>query len=451
MPSMSEPAKQVIKESFGRVPLEMGLGWRYFRSRRQNSFVSFIAQVSLFGILLGIAALIVVVSVMNGFGNDLRERILGSSTHVIVTSKFIGADKSAVLGKSLSREKPREKQLVKSELVKILDMESDAYDIAPYAKGFGMLANKEHLSGVNLHGVEPLDEDAVTQLSSRMLVGRADNLQVASDKILLGDALALELGVHLNDEVTLILPQSQAQSPDLTPKLRRYRVGGIFHFDHPDINLRDVYLHRVDLLRLQGLSDTTPGFRLRLTDPFLAPQISKRLRAKLNTSGYAVSDWTEEQASIFKAVKMEKTVMFILLLLIVAVAVFNIVSTLMMVVKDKRHDIAVLRTLGMSPNAVTRIFFTQGMLIGLIGTLLGVLFGVFFTLNINPIMAWLESNFNFSLFPRDLVLIQGLPHDIQVSNIIVTVIVALLLTAMAAIYPARKAALVEPGEALRYD
>ncbi|MBT8141681.1 MAG: lipoprotein-releasing ABC transporter permease subunit [Gammaproteobacteria bacterium] len=423
-----------------QTPLEIALGWRYFRSRRRNGFVSFIALVSLLGIMLGISALIVVVSVMNGFGNDLRERILGSSTHVIITPK-----------QELLNTKSVPTPLDDKSIRALLANTNYSFELAPYAKGFGMLANRESLAGVNMHGIEPEREDLVTRLSERMLIGSSQALSAGSDLILIGDALAVELNVSVDDEVTLILPQSQAQAVDLTPKLRRYKIAGIFHFDHPEINKRDIYLHKVDLLRLQAYAENTSAYRLRLSDPFAAPEITRHLLAQTELKDYSVSDWTQEQASIFRAVKMEKTVMFILLLLIVAVAAFNIVSTLMMVVKDKRHDIAILRTLGMTPRSVTRIFFAQGMFIGSIGTLAGVGLGVLLTLNINRIMPILESTFGFSLFPKDLMLIQGLPVDIQSGNIVLTMVLALLLTALAAIYPARKAALIEPGEALRYE
>jgi len=422
---------------------ELAVAWRYFRSRRHNTsagqskvngFVSFISLVSLLGIALGIAALIVVTAVMNGFAEETRERLLSASTHVMVTPS---AKTTQPLALDLNSE---------ISLLKVGEFAS-----APYLTGVGMLANGKELAAVELHGIIPVEEEAVTNLSKYMTIGHAETLISGSDNVLLGSGLAYQLGVRLADEVTVVLPKSNAQGTDFTPKLRRYKVSGIFHFPFPEPNQRFVYMHIESLAALQNKSAVNRGFRVRLEDAFKATQLSSGLKNQIEAQNYNITDWTIEQASFFRAIKTERTIMFILLFLIVAVAVFNIVSTLMMVVKNKRHDIAILRTLGLSPNSVTLIFFYQGLCISLMGVFIGFALGLLITTNINSILPILESVFGFTLFPRELFLINGLPTRIEWEQLLLVAVIAIVLSALAAIYPARKAAYIEPGEALRYE
>lgn len=415
------------------------MAWRYFRARRQNTsagqskrsgFVSFISLVSLLGIALGIAALILVTSVMNGFAQETRERLLAASTHV----KILPTPQTASV---LSIDEP---------LSGFDDVQS-----APYLSGVGMVANGKKLAAVQLNGIDPDKEDAVTDLSNYMTVGLSSSLDAGRDQILLGSALAYELAVSIDDEVTIVLPKSNAAGTDFTPKLRRFQVAGMFHFPFPDANQRNVYMNIADLATLQGKPVDQQGLRLRLPDAFQAPQVTQALEQSVQSQNYKITNWTIEQASFFRAIKTERTIMFILLFLIVAVAVFNIISTLMMVVKNKRQDIAILRTLGLSPKSVTQIFFLQGMCISLIGVVLGFVLGLLLTLNINSILGFFETAFGFSLFPQDMFLISGLPTQIDWLQMLLVAVIALILSALAAIYPARKAAYIEPSEALRYE
>ena len=423
--------------------LELAVAWRYFRNRqhntsagqsKRNGFVSFISLVSLLGIALGIAALIVVTSVMNGFAEETRVRLLSASTHVMVTpSSHVTTPLNLDLDQTLS------------------DLNLSDYASAPYLNGVGMLANGKKLSAVQLHGVIPNKEEAVTQLSKYIKVGAPSSLKPGADNILIGSGLAYELGLSLEDEVTLVLPKSNAEGTDFTPKLRRYKVSGVFHFPFPEPNQRYVFMHIESLAALKNISATHQGFRMRLGDAFTSPDIREALVETVESQNYRITDWTIEQASFFRAIKTERTIMFILLFLIVAVAVFNIVSTLMMVVKNKRNDIAILRTLGLGPSSVTQIFFFQGLCISLIGVAIGFILGLLITLNINSILPFIETVFGFSVFPRDMFLINGLPSKINWLQLLLVAFIAIILSALAAIYPARKAAHIEPSEALRYE
>jgi len=437
----SNSALQALHPFFSR--LELAVAWRYFRNRRtntsagqskRNGFVSFISLVSLLGIALGISALIVVTSVMNGFAEETRERLLSASTHVMVTPTTLA---NGPLKLNITE--------------KLVNLDLGEYASAPYLTGVGMLANGSKLSAVQLHGVLPEQEEGVTRLSNYLRVGKSESLESGVDNILIGSGLAYELGVSVEDEVTLVLPKSNAEGTDFTPKLRRYKVSGVFHFPFPEPNQRFVFMHLDSLAALQSMSSKYQGFRMRLDDAFSAPLIREALVDEVESQNYRITDWTIEQASFFRAIKTERTIMFILLFLIVAVAVFNIISTLMMVVKNKRHDIAILRTLGLSPNSVTQIFFFQGMCISLMGVVLGFILGLLVTLNINTILPFLENTFGFSLFPREMFLINGLPASIDWMQLALVAFIALFLSALAAIYPARKAAYIEPGEALRYE
>ncbi|MEE8464417.1 MAG: lipoprotein-releasing ABC transporter permease subunit [Gammaproteobacteria bacterium] len=413
--------------------LEIFIGLRYLRTRQQNRFVSFITLASLIGVALGVAALIVVLSVMNGFENELRGRLLSMTSHATVAAARGGISEWRQLIASAERQQ-------------------DVVGAAPYVQLQGMLANGSVLNGALVRGINPRLEKTVDRVGDFMVQGTLDELQTAARNIVLGRLLALRLGVDVGDRVTLLVPQTGLAAGDIRPRVDRFTVSGIFEAGLQEHDGSLALVNIDDAATLAGLGDSVTGIRLQFDDVFGAPAGIKTFAGGLaGADRYRFSDWTVENASYFRAIRIEKTMMSIILLLVVAVAVFNIVATLMMVVTDKRSEIAILRTLGLKPESVVRIFMIQGLVIGWVGALSGVVLGILLALNVGVIMPKLEALFGFQVMPSDVYYITQLPSDLHAADVIFIAVAALVLSALATIFPSRRAARIEPAEALRYD
>ena len=412
-------------------PLPLYVGLRYTRARRRNHFISFITLVSIAGITVGVMALITILSVMNGFERELRERILGMAAHATVTG-LGGRLEDWRRVEEAARADPR------------------VAGAAPYVRGEVMLTHAGRVSGAILRGVDPALEPQVSDVGDKMVAGALADLRPGGWGIVLGRELALALGARPGDRVTVVTPQAMATPVGVVPRLRRFTVVGVFEVGMFEYDRGVALVHLDDARRLFRLGGAVTGVRLKVTDLFEAPWIARELVARL-PGGYVVSDWTREHANFFRAVRTEKIAMFVILSLIVAVAAFNIVSTLVMVVTDKRADIAILRTLGVTPRAVMAIFVVQGTVIGLFGTLLGVAAGVALALNVETVVPAIEQALGFRFLPPDVYYISELPSDLHGSDVAVIAAVAFLLSVLATLYPAWRAARVQPAEALRYE
>lgn len=416
-------------------PLELFVGLRYLRARRSNRFVSFISLISFAGIALGVAALIVVISVMNGFGNELRGRLVSLSSHITIT----GADGRLA-------DWPAIRQLA-------LDVPG-VVAAAPVVSGQAMLVNGTHLSGAQIDGVLPALENGVTTLADNMVSGSADSLVAGSQQIVLGAHLAFKLGVSQGDRMNVLVPRGARNGGGIKPVLRRVTVAGVFEAGTPDHDSQRAFLHLTDAAALYDLDGDVSGVRIRVEDMLRAPIIAYNIETTLATAGivdHQVGNWTLEQKNYFRAIKIEKVMMFTILLLIVAVAAFNIVATLVMVVNDKRTDIAILRTLGMSRGSVMSVFIVQGLLIGLIGTSLGALAGVLLTLHVDTIVPLIERVMGRQIMPADVYYFTEIPADLRWPEVLGISLIAFFLATVATIYPARRAAATLPAEALRYE
>ncbi len=412
-------------------PLPLFIGLRYTRARRRNHFISFNSLISMLGIAVGVAALITVISVMNGFEKELRQRILGVVSHATVV----------VPGGTLRDWRA------------VLDIVSNHEEVvaaAPYIRGEGMLSHGGRVAGSVLRGVLPKDEGRVSDLDRKMIVGRLDELQAGRFNIVLGRDLALALGVNVGDRVTLIIPQANVTPVGVVPRMKRFTVTGIFSVGMYEYDSAFALLHLEDAARLFRLGNGVSGLRLRLQDMFQAPLLAQRLDRELPL-GYEVRDWTRQHANFFRAVKMEKTVMFLILMLIVGVAAFNLVSTLVMMVTDKHGDIAILRTLGTSPAGIMAVFIIQGGVIGLMGVILGVLGGVSLAQNIDVVVPAIEQMLGMKFLAPDVYYISDLPSDMRWRDVWQIGGIALLLCLLATLYPAWRAARTQPAEALRYE
>jgi lipoprotein-releasing system permease protein len=412
-------------------PYELFVGLRYTHTKRRTHFISFISFTSMLGIALGVTALITVLSVMNGFERELRDRILGMASHASITT-YGGQleDWERLAGQLDGRER-----VVAS---------------APYVRGESMLSNGKRVSGALLRGVQPELEGGVSDVVEHIKGGRLDLLHEGEYGIILGSELAIALGAGIGDAITVVSPQVSVGPTGIMPRLRRFTVVGIFEVGMYEYDRGVALIHIRDAAKLFRLGDNVTGLRLKLDDIFAAPAVSRELERQLQ-GDYRVEDWTRQHANFFRAVKTEKRVMFIILTLIVAVAAFNIVSTLIMVVTDKRADIAILRTLGASPRSIMTIFIIQGVVIGVLGTVLGVAGGVGLALNVETIVPAIEQLFNVQFLAADVYYISDVPSELHWNDVWVMASVALVLSLLATLYPAWRAARTQPAEALRYE
>ena len=412
-------------------PLELFVGLRYTRAKRRNHFISFISLSSILGFALGVAVLITVLSVMNGFQSEVRNGILGMTAHATVT----GADGTLVDWRRLEDAVMQHPRVLGA---------------APYIEAQGMLTNGQVVSGVQIRGVIPQQELKVSYIDQKMLAGQLNDLVPGAFSIVLGRDLARYLGVDVGDKVTLVTPQATVTPAGVLPRLKRFTVTGLFHVGNNEYDNSLALIHIEDAARLFQMQGKVSGLRLKLDDLFAAPTLMRELMQQLPAQ-YFASDWTRQHVSFFRAVELEKRIMFIILTLIVAVAAFNIVSTMVMVVTDKQADIAILRTLGLTPASVLAIFMVQGMVIGLAGTVLGVVGGVSLALNIETVVPWIEHAFGIQFLSADVYVISEVPSDMHWSDVFNVSVVAFILSLLATLYPAWRAARCQPAEALRYE
>ncbi|MDO8844517.1 MAG: lipoprotein-releasing ABC transporter permease subunit [Methylicorpusculum sp.] len=413
-------------------PLILYIGLRYTRAKRRTQFISFITLTSILGIALGVTALITVLSVMNGFEAELRERILGMTSHATV---------SGIDGQLQEWSKVQER---------VKDYPHVAGS-APFVNGQVMINADRRVSGTMLRGILPEQEHAVSEVGDKMVSGDLNQLVEGQYNIVLGAELAGYLGVGLGDQITVITPQVNSTPAGILPRMRRFTVTGMFRVGMFEYDRNMAIIHMADAAKLFRLEDGVSGLRLKLDDLFNAPQISRALANTMYADGYRVSDWTQAHSNFFRAIKTEKRVMFIILLLIVAVAAFNIVSTLVMVVTDKRGDIAILKTQGLSAPSVMGIFIILGGIIGVVGTALGTVGGIALALNVETIVPAIEQFFDTQFMAADVYYISELPSKLEWSDVYAIAAMSFGLSLLATIYPAWQASQVNPAEVLRYE
>ncbi|WP_410498399.1 lipoprotein-releasing ABC transporter permease subunit [Chitinibacter sp. S2-10] len=409
---------------------ELLIGLRYTRAKRRNSFISFISLVSMVGIALGVAALIIVLSVMNGFQEEVRNRILAMASHITISSPSNNLDHWQQAAQTAAQN-------------------PHVTGVAPYVLGQGLFTNGSQVKGVLVRGIEPQQEPKVSEITDKMLVGSASTLKAGDFSVILGWNLAQELGVMVGDRVTLITPQGQVTPAGLIPRLRQLTVVGIFKADYYPYDANLALLHISDAQKLYRTGQGISGVRIKLDDLFQARMVAREINRSL--PDLLVADWSQENPTYFRAVEIEKRMMFIILTLIVAVAAFNLVSTLVMVVTDKQSDIAILRTLGASPTSIMKIFLVQGAMSGVIGTASGVLGGVLVALNIGTIVPFIERVIGSQILSADVYLISELPSRVIPADVISIGLISLLLALLATLYPSWRASRVNPAEALRYE
>jgi len=412
-------------------PLELFIGLRYTRTKRRTHFISFITLTSMLGIALGVTALITVLSVMNGFETELRTRILGMAAHATIGT-FDG------------------RLTDWQSLASLVEQQPHVLAATPYVSGESMISNGKLVSGAVLRGIQPELEGRVSDVVSHIKGGDVGQLTPGGYGIILGSELAAALGVGIGDAVTVVSPQITITPTGVLPRLRRFTVVATFEVGMYEYDRGVALVHIKDAAKLFRLDDAVSGLRLKLDDVFNAPGVVRELAARL-PGDYRLEDWSRKHANFFRAVKTEKRVMFIILTLIVAVAAFNIVSTLIMVVTDKRSDIAILRTLGITPRSVMMIFIIQGVVIGVLGTALGVAGGVGLALNIETIVPAIEHLFKVRFLAADVYYISEVPSELHWPDVWVMASVAMLLSLLATLYPAWRAARTHPAEALRYE
>ncbi len=409
---------------------EAYIGLRYLRAKRRNHFISFISLTSIVGIALGVTVMITVLSVMNGFKEELTSRILGMATHATVVAR----------GGSLSDWQ--------SVQARVQD-QPGIVGAAPFIDGEGMLMHGDSVKGALVRGILPDQESAVSVVAERIVEGSLNQLQGGDFGMVLGHDLALSLGVKVGDKVTLVAPKANTTPAGILPRLKQFTVVALFQVGMYEFDSSLALIHLEDAAKLYRI-DGASGLRLKTTDIMAAPQISRAVTEQLPGS-YWVVDWTQRHSNFFKALQTEKTVMFVILAMIIAVAAFNIVSTMVMVVTDKQADIAVLRTLGASPRSILHIFMIQGTVIGLIGMLSGLIGGVWLATNVETIVPAIEEFFQVRFLSPEVYYISELPSKLQWADVTWICSVAFVMNILATIYPALRAAKTQPVEALRYE
>ena len=411
-------------------PVEFFVGLRYLRAKRRTRFVSFITLISLLGIALGVAALITILSVMNGFEGELRSRLLSMSAHGYVT----GPDRVTEDWQALASE---------------MDAQDGVVATAPFVQLEGMIRAGTELKAVLVHGIDPDRELALSGSQMNLIDGSLDALEAGERSIILGRILAMELGVRLGDGVVLLIPRPVGDGT-LEPVLERFVLRGVFEAGLPEHDTILALVNLNDAAGILGLGEQVSAVRFRADDVMAAPAIAKQIADRIG-DGAITSDWTIENESYFRAIRVEKMMMSLILSLIIGVAAFNIVASLVMVVTDKTNDIAVLRTLGMKAGGIVRVFFIQGAIIGWAGVLIGVVLGVVLAINAPEIVLFLEQTFGFQIMPGDVYYVTRIPSELEIPDVIRIGIGAFVLTSLATLYPARRAALVNPAVALRYE
>ena len=431
---MDNPDKIKQMSSLNKyLPFEVWIAYRYIKFKQKNSFISFISITSMVGIALGVSALIIILSVMNGFQDELRTRILGVASHIEITSS----------NNTLTDWEGLTKKLHESPDVK---------GSAPYIDGQGMLVSEYGSQGIMLRGIASELEGNVDDLEKKVKVGKLSDLKPNTFNMILGIDAAKQLGIVVGDKVNILIPQGSYTPAGTFPRMRQFNVVGIFEIGMYEYDSGMALMNLEDAQKFLQMNDAVSGLRVKIDDLFLAPIVAKRLSNNLSESGvFYVSDWTKKHTNFFAAVQMEKRVIFIILMLIIAVAAFNIVSTLVMAVADKRSDIAILRTYGAKPKSILYIFIIQGSLIGVIGTISGVFLGTVVALNIHAIVPFIEHLFNVQFLSKDIYYISEVPSKLLINDVSAIASISIMLSVLATIYPSIKASKSSPAEALKYD
>jgi len=418
-------------------PLSVYVGLRYVRARSTRFFVSFITWASLVGVCVGVAALIVILSVMNGFEGELRERLLSLSAQVRITA----APAAPAAGTVVAPDWQGAARLAQGT--------AGVTDVAPYAELQVLAVRRPEMLPVLLRGIDPAARSSAAELSQAISQGHLADLAAGSDRVIVGAVIAERLGLSPGDALTVLVPTVDADGAP-APKLRELTVAGVFEVGLQDHDATLMFANLADVRALASGGTAGEGLRVRVRDVLAAPAVAARLRARLPPA-FEVRDWTQDNANYFRAIRIEKTMMSLILLLIVAVAAFNIVAMLVMVVTDKRTDIAIVRTFGAAPRRVMGIFITQGLVIGWLGVALGVVLGLTLALHVDTIVPFLEHTFGFQIMDADVYYITAIPSEVHWSNVVAIALAALLLTALATVYPSIRAARTAPAEALRYE
>jgi lipoprotein-releasing system permease protein len=405
------------------------IGLRYTSAKRRNHFISFISLISMVGLIIGVALLITVLSVMNGFDRELQTRILGMVPHAVIKPYA-----------TMTNWQEVDDQVSSHPLV---------LAAAPFVQAQGMITLGGSVNGVQLNGILPDEEKQVSIIAKHMVLGELDDLKSGEFGIIIGEILARQLRVNLGDKVTVVLPEASLTPAGVFPRLKRFSVKGIFRVG-ADLDSSLTLIHMDDAAKVLRLKDSVHGVRLKMNDLFDAPYVSRQIASQLDDAYYAV-DWTRTHGNLFEAIRMEKTMIGLLLMVIVAVAAFNIISTLVMVVTDKKADIAILRTMGASPSAIMTIFIVQGAYIGVIGTLVGTALGVLLSLNVAEIIHFIETVMKTQFLNPDVYFISDLPSELRIPDVIVISGSALFMSLFATLYPAWRASRIKPVEALRYE